>query len=91
MPYIRCAEQTKYARHLSTPVVSLEEVCGLFNRVGDYTLLDRPYDVLPSLENLGLWGWIWGFERRMRTARRAVIAGCHNIEMLVVHSVHGRR
>lgn len=54
MPYIRssCSEDRKCVARLFTLFVLLKEASDLFDQVDVNTVLDRPHDVLRSIENL---------------------------------------
>lgn len=53
IPFVRYPEKHNYLTRLSTLVLSLKGVSGLSNQFDFYTVLDRPYDSLPFLKNLG--------------------------------------
>lgn len=53
IPYARCPEEREYGARLSNLVVLLKSVNVRSSQVDVYKVLDKLYDVLPFLENLG--------------------------------------
>lgn len=58
MLYVRCPKKRAYVGLLSPLVVSLKDVIDLSRQVIVITVFDRPYDILPFLENLRSSGTI---------------------------------
>lgn len=84
IPYVRYAEEPAYAARLSTTVVLLEDVSGLFDQLEICTVSVRPHDALNFRQKFGLCGRDCDFNRRMRTARWTAFVGWHIAEMFVV-------
>lgn len=69
IPYVCYLEKREYVARFSTLVVLLKGIRDFPNQVSLHTVLDRAYDGLPFLSNLGRWWNDLDFERRVRTAR----------------------
>lgn len=69
-----------------TFVVLVKVVNGSSIRIDFYTVIDRLYNILPFLKNLGCWGRNCYFERQMQIAPHSLFAGSRMKKMFVASS-----